>query len=120
MARNQLTFAIFSDILETASLYLAEPDERTDDLGEDGLKLRPEYGGRFWTSGFGIVVEDATVIYRFLAAAGIVFAEREAREQDGFDVDALARATATDSMGHGTIAYWNDWEVIDLPDTYKD
>jgi len=119
MQKHQLPFEIFQEIVETASLWLVPAGESSDG-DPDSVRLRPSYSGRGYASGFGIVVEGSSAFPRFMAAAGIVYAERQEREQDTFDVDSLARVTATDAMGRsGTIIYWHGWEVTDIPAEYE-
>lgn len=115
MQKHQLPFEIFQEIVETAGLWLVPAGEPSEG-DSDSARLRKNYSGRGYTSGFGIVVEGSSAFPRFMAAAGVVAAERQENGRDTFDVDSLARVTATDAMGRsGTIIYWNGWEVTDVP-----
>lgn len=115
MQKHQLPFEIFQEIVETAGLWIVPAGEPSEgDL--DSARLRKNYNGRSYASGFGIVVEGSSAEPRFLAAAGAVAAERQAQERDTFDWLRFASCTAADSMGRsGTIVYWNGWEVTDVP-----
>jgi hypothetical protein len=116
MQKSQIPFEVFQTIVETAGLWLVPAGERSDE-DPDSVSLRESYNGRGYASGFGIVVEGYSTPYRFMAAAGQVSAWNEETE---FDVEAFARATQTDSMGRsGTIVYWHNWEVTDVPDEFK-
>ncbi len=119
MIKWQLPFAMLQEIVETAGLWLVPADERSE--GEpDSVVLRPEYSGRGYASGFGIVLEGSSAIYRFMAAAGQVSAWKEDGDGDALDISSFASATESDSMGRsGTIYYWRNWEVTDIPAEFK-
>ena len=118
MQKHQLPFEIFEEIVETAGLWIAEAGASIEDY--DGISLRKDYGGRGYASGFGIVTEGSSAFPRFIAAAGQVATRRDMDGLESFDVDRLARCTATDAMGRGgTIIYWDGWELTGVPDLYS-
>jgi hypothetical protein len=118
MQKHQLPFDVFQEIVETAGLWLVPVCEQADD--SDDVRLRADYGGRGSASGFGIVTESFSAFPRFVAAAGAVATRRDMDGLESFDVDSLARVTATDAMGrNGTIIYWDGWEVTGIPDEFK-
>jgi hypothetical protein len=118
MQKSQIPFEVFQTIVETAGLWLVPAGERSDE-DPDSVSLRESYNGRGYASGFGIVVEGHSAPYRFMAAAGQVEAT-DVEGDDLFDVMSFASATQTDSMGRsGTIVYWHNWEVTDVPDEFK-
>lgn len=119
-ARNKISFEILDAVLSEADLYLAQPDEDQGYEDADAVTLRPAYQGRgYRPEGFGIVIHRETVLYAFLAGAGVVEGERQTEGQPGFDVVGFARATETDDMGKDhMIAWWPDWQVTDLPEIY--
>jgi hypothetical protein len=117
MQKHQLPFEVFQTIVETAGLWLVPAEESSDD-DPDSVRLRKNYSGRGYASGFGLVVESNSALYRFMAAAGVVATDVEG--DDLFDFLDFARVTATDAMGRsGTILYWHGWEVTDVPDEYS-
>jgi hypothetical protein len=119
MQKRQIPFEVFQTIVETAGLWLVPVGESSDG-DSDSVSLRMEYSGRGFASGFGIVLEGSSAIYRFMAAAGQVSAWNDGNDLPTFDVDSLASATETDSMGRsGMIFYWRNWEVTDVPDEFK-
>lgn len=119
MQKHQLPFEVFQTIVETANLWLV-PAEESSDGDPDSVRLRKDYNGRGYASGFGIVVESRNAFPRFMAAAGAVAAQHPAEDDDLFDVVGFASATETDSMGRsGEIVYWHGWEVTDVPDEYS-
>jgi hypothetical protein len=119
MQKSQLPFEIFEEIVETAGLWLV-PAEESSDGDTDSVRLRKSYNGRGYASGFGVVVESNSALYRFMAAAGMVATRRDMDGLASFEVDSFAKMTATDAMGRsGTIVYWHNWEVTDVPDEYS-
>jgi hypothetical protein len=119
MQKHQLPFEVLQTIVETAGLWLV-PAEESSDGDPDSIRLRKDYNGRGYASGFGLVVESNSALYRFMAAAGEVAAWNEETAEVPFDVQDFARMTATDAMGRsGTILYWHGWEVTDVPDEYS-
>jgi hypothetical protein len=119
MQKHQLPFEVLQAIVETAGLWLV-PAEESSDGDPDSIRLRKSYSGRGYASGFGLVVESSSALYRFMAAAGQAAAWKEDEDGDAFDVDSFARITATDAMGSsGMIVYWHNWEVTDVPDEYS-
>lgn len=119
MQKQQLPFEIFEEIVETAGLYLVPVGESIDDY--DGVRIRTSYSGRgYGPEGFGIVTEGSSAFPRFIAAAGRCAERRDLDGLESFDVDSLARVTATDAMGRsGTIIYWNGWEITGVPDEFS-
>lgn len=118
MQKHQLPFGVFETIVETADLWIV-PAEESSDGDPDSVRIRKDYSGRAYSSGFGIIVESRSAFPRFLAAAGVVASQHPAEDDDLFDILAFARATATDSMGRsGEIIYWNGWEITDLPEEF--
>lgn len=118
MEKHQIPFEVFQTIVETANLWLVPAGESSDG-DPDSVRLRKEYSGRGYASGFGIVVEGSSAYPRFMAAAGMVAALTD-EDNDLFDAVGFASATETDSMGRsGTIVYWHNWEVTDVPDEYS-
>ena len=117
MARNQISFEILDEILDSADLYLTPPDERG--YSSDEVTLRPVYSGKGYSpAGFAVVLESEEALRAFLAGAGLAQGARRADGIPGFDVLTFVRRTETDSMGHGIIACWPDWEVTGLPEIY--
>lgn len=115
MQKNQLPFDVFQTIVETANLWLV-PAEESSDGDPDSVRLRKDYNGRGYASGFAIVVESRNAFPRFMTAAGAVAVQHPAEDDDLFDFLSFARVTATDTMGRGgEIIYWHNWEVTDVP-----
>lgn len=118
MQKHQMPFEVFQTIVETANLWLVPADESSDG-DPDSVRLRKDYNGRSYVSGFGIVVESRNAFPRFMAAAGAVAVQHDPEDSDLFDFLDFARATETDSMGRGgEIVYWNNWEVTDVPEEF--
>jgi hypothetical protein len=94
---------IIEEILETAELF--------DD--GDEVNIREGYSGRgmYGRTCFGIVFENEAALFRFMAAAGRIEADREHDERPGFDSFSLARSVRTDRMMRGVIAYWPGWNL---------
>lgn len=93
---------IIEEILETAELF------------DDEANIRENYSGRgmYGRTCFGIVFEGESALYRFMAAAGRIDADREHDERPRFDALAFAHNVRTDSMGPGSlIAYWPGWNL---------
>lgn len=93
---------IIEEILETAELF------------DDEANIRENYSGRgmYGRTCFGIVFEGESALYRFMAAAGRIDADREHDERPRFDSISLAHNVRTDSMGPGSlIAYWPGWNL---------
>jgi hypothetical protein len=119
MDKWQFPFDMLQEIVETAGLWLVPADERSE--GEsDSVVLRPEYSGRGYASGFGIVLEGSLAIHRFMAAAGQVNAWHDEHGGEQIDIDSFARTTEWDTMGRSrTIYYWRNWEVTGIPAEFK-
>lgn len=107
MTQRTLSADVLNEILENANVY----------VGDDVRVRNNDYSGRGMYGSepcFGITFDCGSVLGKFLVCAGIVALEREQNEQPGFHTDdacELAEATATDTMGFGTIMYFPGWKL---------
>lgn len=105
MQERTMQSDVLEVILESANLF------------DDSVRVRNNYSGRsmYGTECFGLVLTSESDMYTFLAMAGVIGADRERDEEDGFHTEeamALARAGRTDSMGRGsTILYFPGWTL---------
>lgn len=81
--------------------------------------LRPYSGrGMFGRQGPAMSVSSEAEVRRLCAAAGVLAAELEADEEEGFDPMAFADAMETDSLGFGRVIYWPGMELDEYPEGY--